>query len=177
MSSSGPAQRAQPIAPMMRVLWARGARPHSHRVPPRRAHDLRARNHLAVLQHPGPDGQRPSAPGSSLGHEQTGDQPPGQPTSSWQATWSATPTPADRNATADPAHRTRPTAVREHRGRWPPPSRAEWAQQVGARRLEELRATLSDLLNRESAYLLAGCAWFLSTSNPHCRGVNELLRI
>jgi DNA-binding MarR family transcriptional regulator len=34
---------------------------------------------------------------------------------------------------------------------------AEWAQQVGALRLEELRATLSAMLNRESGYLWLGC--------------------
>ena len=57
MSSSGPVN-GQPIAPMMRVLW-QDVRDRIHTAFAEEGHDLRA-EHLAVLQHPGPDGQRPS---------------------------------------------------------------------------------------------------------------------
>src|SRR5947207_12334953 len=58
MSSPGPVSR-QPVAPMMRVLWQE-VRDRIHLAFAEEGHDVRA-EHLAVLQHPGPDHQRPSA--------------------------------------------------------------------------------------------------------------------
>src|SRR5438876_10193637 len=57
MSSPGPVRR-QPVSPMMRVLWQEG-RDRIHLAFAEEGHDLRA-EHLAVLQYPGPDNQRPS---------------------------------------------------------------------------------------------------------------------
>src|SRR6185437_15633790 len=51
--------QGQPIAPMMRVLWQE-VRDRIHLAFAEEGYaDVRA-EHLAVLQHPGPDGQRPS---------------------------------------------------------------------------------------------------------------------
>jgi DNA-binding MarR family transcriptional regulator len=141
MSSSVPFQ-LQPIAPMMRLLWLE-VRDRIHLAFAEEGyHDVRA-EHLAVLQHPGPDGQRPSALAARSGlsrqainhlvrHlEQAGyveryTDPPGGSMRLLRLT--------ERGRRLYQRIEAVAAAVE-----------AEWAQQVGTQRLEELRAILSDL--------------------------------
>ncbi len=141
MSSSGPVS-GQPIAPMMRVLWHE-VRDRIHIAFAEEGHDLRA-EHLAVLQHPGPDGQRPSALAARSGMSR---QAINHLVSHLeQAGYLERYTdPADRNARLIRLTE-RGRRLYERIETVAAAIEAEWAQQVGAQRLEELRATLSDLL-------------------------------
>src|SRR6516225_5918872 len=142
MSSSEPVQR-QPIAPMMRVLWQE-VRDRIHLAFAEEGYgDVRA-EHLAVLQHPGPDGQRPSALAARSGMSR---QAINHLVSHLeQAGYLERYTdPADRNSRlirlTDRGRR-----LYERIEAVAATVEAEWAEQVGAPRLEELRATLSELL-------------------------------
>jgi DNA-binding MarR family transcriptional regulator len=141
MSSSGPVS-GQPIAPMMRVLWQE-VRDRIHIAFAEEGHDLRA-EHLAVLQHPGPDGQRPSALAARSGMSR---QAINHLVSHLeQAGYLERYTdPADRNARLIRLTE-RGRRLYERIETVAAAIEAEWAQQVGAQRLEELRAILSDLL-------------------------------
>jgi DNA-binding MarR family transcriptional regulator len=141
MSSSGPAQ-GQPIAPMMRVLWLE-VRDRIHLAFAEEGYgDVRA-EHLAVLQYPGPDGQRPSALATRSGMsrqainhlvshlEQAGyleryTDPPGGNMRLLRLTERGRRLYKRIEAVAATVE-------------------AEWAQQVGTERLAELRAILGDL--------------------------------
>ena len=142
MASPGSVQR-QPIAPMMRVLWQE-VRDRIHLAFAEEGYgDVRA-EHLAVLQYPGPDGQRPSALAARSGMsrqainhllshlERAGyleryAEPPGGSLRLLRLTERGRRLYERIEATA--------AAVE-----------AEWAQHVGPGRLEELRTILSDLL-------------------------------
>jgi len=141
MSSSGPVS-GQPIAPMMRVLWQE-VRDRIHIAFAEEGHDLRA-EHLAVLQHPGPDGQRPSALAARSGMSR---QAINHLVSHLeQAGYLERYTdPADRNARLIRLTE-RGRRLYERIETVAAAIEAEWAQQIGAQRLEELRATLSNLL-------------------------------
>jgi DNA-binding MarR family transcriptional regulator len=141
MSSSGPAG-GQPIAPMMRVLWQQ-VRDRIHTAFADEGHDLRA-EHLAVLQHPGPDGQRPSALAARSGMSRQ----------AINHLISHLERAGYLERYTDPADQHARLIRLTERGRRlyerieavAATIEAEWAEQVGARRLEELRATLGDLL-------------------------------
>ena len=151
MSSSGPVN-GQPIAPMMRVLW-QDVRDRIHTAFAEEGHDLRA-EHLAVLQHPGPDGQRPSALAARSGMSRQAINH--LITHLERAGYLERYTdPADPN----------PRLIRlTERGRRlyerieavAATIEAEWAEQVGAQRLEDLRSTLGDLLMRRQGQHLSG---------------------
>jgi DNA-binding MarR family transcriptional regulator len=146
MSRSGPVSRP-PIAPMMRVLWQE-VRDRIHIAFAEEGHDLRA-EHLAVLQHPGPDGQRPSALAARSGMSR---QAINHLVSHLeQAGYLERYTdPTDRNSRlirlTDRGRR-----LYERIEAVAATIEAEWAEQVGAPRLEELRTTLSDLLTHRAA--------------------------
>jgi DNA-binding MarR family transcriptional regulator len=141
MSSSGPVS-GQPIAPMMRVLWQE-ARDRIHIAFAEEGHDLRA-EHLAVLQHPGPDGQRPStlAARSGMSRQAINHLVSHLEQAGYLERYSD---PAERNARLIRLTE-RGRRLYERIETVAAAIEAEWAQQVGAQRLEELRATLSDLL-------------------------------
>jgi DNA-binding MarR family transcriptional regulator len=141
MSSSGPVS-GQPIAPMMRVLWQE-VRDRIHIAFAEEGHDLRA-EHLAVLQHPGPDGQRPSALAarSGMSRQAINHLVSHLEQAGYLERYSD---PADRNARLIRLTE-RGRRLYERIETVAAAIEAEWAQQVGAQRLEELRATLSDLL-------------------------------
>src|SRR5215469_12991991 len=141
MSSSG-STSGQPIAPMMRVLW-QDVRDRIHTAFAEEGHDLRA-EHLAVLQHPGPDGQRPSALAARSGMSRQ----------AINHLVSHLERAGYLERYTDPADRNSRLIRLTERGRRlyerieavAATIEAEWAQQVGTRRLEELRAILGDLL-------------------------------
>jgi DNA-binding MarR family transcriptional regulator len=143
MSSPGPASRP-PIAPMMRVLWQE-VRDRIHIAFAEEGHDLRA-EHLAVLQYPGPDGQRPSALAarSGMSRQAINHLVSHLERAGYLERYTD---PADQSSRlirlTDAGRRLyeRVEAVAAT-------IEAEWAEQVGSQRLEELRATLSDLLTR-----------------------------
>ena len=141
MSTSGPVSRP-PIAPMMRVLWQE-VRDRIHIAFAEEGHDVRA-EHLAVLQHPGPDGQRPSALAarSGMSRQAINHLVSHLERAGYLERYTD---PADRNSRlirlTEPGRR-----LYERIEAVAATIEAEWAEQVGARRLEELRATLSDLL-------------------------------
>ena len=141
MSSSGPVS-GQPIAPMMRVLWQE-VRDRIHIAFAEEGHDLRA-EHLAVLQHPGPDGQRPSALAarSGMSRQAINHLVSHLEQAGYLERYSD---PADRNARLIRLTE-RGRRLYERIETVAAAIEAEWVQQVGAQRLEELRATLSDLL-------------------------------
>src|SRR5215472_18754728 len=147
MSRSEPVGRP-PIAPMMRVLWQE-VRDRIHIAFAEQGHDLRA-EHLAVLQHPGPDGQRPSALAARSGMSR---QAINHLVSHLeQAGYLERYTdPVDRNSRlirlTDRGRR-----LYERIETVAATVEAEWAEQVGARRLEELRTTLSDLLTHRQGH-------------------------
>ena len=133
---------------MMRVLWQE-VRDRIHIAFAEEGHDLRA-EHLAVLQHPGPDGQRPSALAARSGMsrqainhlvshlEQAGYlERYTEPTDGNSRLIRLT----DRGRRLYERIETVAATVE-----------AEWAEQVGARRLEELRTTLSDLLTHRQGH-------------------------
>ena len=133
----------QPIAPMMRVLWQE-VRDRIHLAFAQEGYgDVRA-EHLAVLQHPGPDGQRPSALAARSGISRQAINH--LITHLEQAGYVERYTdPANAGARLVRLtgrgrvlyHRIEATAVAVE---------AEWAEQIGAQRLADLRATLTDLL-------------------------------
>jgi len=141
MSSPGPASRP-PIAPMMRVLWQE-VRDRIHLAFAEEGHDLRA-EHLAVLQYPGPDGQRPSALAARSGMSRQ----------AINHLVSHLERAGYLERYTDPADQSSRLMRLTDRGRRvyerieavAATIEAEWAEQVGSQRLEELRATLSDLL-------------------------------
>jgi DNA-binding MarR family transcriptional regulator len=141
MSSPGPASRP-PIAPMMRVLWQE-VRDRIHIAFAEEGHDLRA-EHLAVLQYPGPDGQRPSALAARSGMSRQ----------AINHLVSHLERAGYLERYADPADQSSRLIRLTNSGRRlyerieavAATIEAEWAEQVGSQRLEELRATLSDLL-------------------------------
>jgi DNA-binding MarR family transcriptional regulator len=141
MASSEPVS-AQPIAPMMRVLWQE-VRDRIHTAFAEEGHDVRA-EHMAVLQHPGPDGQRPSALAARSGMSRQ----------AINHLVSHLERAGYLERYTDPADRNSRLIRLTGRGRQlyerieavAAAIEAEWAEQVGARRLEELRTTLSDLL-------------------------------
>ena len=141
MSSPGPASRP-PIAPMMRVLWQQ-VRDRIHIAFAEEGHDLRA-EHLAVLQHPGPDGQRPSvlAARSGMSRQAINHLVSHLERAGYLERYTD---PADQSSRlmrlTDRGRR-----VYERIEAVAATIEAEWAEQVGSQRLEELRATLSDLL-------------------------------
>ncbi len=141
MSSSGPVS-GQPIAPMMRVLWQE-VRDRIHIAFAEEGHDLRA-EHLAVLQYPGPDGQRPSALAarSGMSRQAINHLVSHLERAGYLERYTD---PADRNARLIRLTG-RGRRLYERIAAVAATIEAEWAQQVGAPRLEELRATLSDLL-------------------------------
>src|SRR5262249_17923945 len=143
MSSPGPIS-GQPIAPMMRVLWQE-VRDRIHVAFAEEGHELRA-EHLAVLQHPGPDGQRPSALAARSGMSRQ----------AINHLVNHLEREGYLERYADPAGGNSRLIRLTDRGRRlyerieavAAAMEAEWAQRVGAQRLAELRATLSDLLVR-----------------------------
>ena len=132
----------QPIAPMMRVLWQE-VRDRIHIAFAEEGHDLRA-EHLAVLQHPGPDGQRPSALAtrSGMSRQAINHLVSHLERAGYLERYTD---PADPNARlirlTDRGRR-----LYERIEAVAATIEAEWAEQVGAQRIAELRATLSDLL-------------------------------
>ena len=141
MSSLEPVQR-QPIAPMMRVLWQE-VRDRIHIAFAEEGHDLRA-EHLAVLQHPGPDGQRPSALAarSGMSRQAINHLVSHLERAGYLERYTE---PADGNARLLRLTK-RGRRLYERIEAVAAAVEAEWAQQIGASRLEELRTVLGDLL-------------------------------
>src|SRR5215472_9340402 len=142
MSSSERIQR-QPIAPMMRVLWQE-VRDRIHLAFAEEGYgDVRA-EHLAVLQYPGPDGQRPSALAarSGMSRQAINHLVSHLERAGYLERYTD---PADQSSRlirlTDGGRR-----LYERIEAVAATVEAEWAEQVGAQRLEELRTTLSDLL-------------------------------
>jgi DNA-binding MarR family transcriptional regulator len=141
MSSPAPVSRP-PIAPMMRVLWQE-VRDRIHIAFAEEGHDLRA-EHLAVLQYPGPDGQRPSALAarSGMSRQAINHLVSHLERAGYLERYTD---PADQSSRlirlTDGGRR-----LYERIEAVAAAIEAEWAEQVGSQRLEELRATLSDLL-------------------------------
>ena len=142
MSSSEPAER-QPIAPMMRVLWQE-VRDRIHLAFAEEGYgDVRA-EHLAVLQHPGPDGQRPSALAarSGMSRQAINHLVSHLERAGYLERYTE---PADGNARLLRLTK-RGRRLYERIEAVAAAVETEWAQQIGASRLEELRAILGDLL-------------------------------
>ena len=141
MASSEPTS-TQPIAPMMRVLW-QDVRDRIHTAFAEEGHDLRA-EHLAVLQHPGPDGQRPStlAARSGMSRQAINHLISHLERAGYLERYTD---PADPNARLIRLTE-RGRRLYERIEAVAATIEAEWAEQVGSQRMEELRATLSDLL-------------------------------
>ena len=142
MSSSERVQR-QPIAPMMRVLWQE-VRDRIHLAFAEEGYgDVRA-EHLAVLQYPGPDGQRPSALAarSGMSRQAINHLVSHLERAGYLDRYTE---PADGNARLLRLTE-RGRRLYERIEAVAAAVEAEWAQQVGASRLEELRAILGDLL-------------------------------
>ena len=151
MSSSGPVN-GQPIAPMMRVLW-QDVRDRIHTAFAEEGHDLRA-EHLAVLQHPGPDGQRPStlAARSGMSRQAINHLISHLERAGYLERYTD---PADPNARLIRLTE-RGRRLYERIEAVAATIEAEWAGQVGAQRLEDLRSTLGDLLMRRQGQHLSG---------------------
>jgi DNA-binding MarR family transcriptional regulator len=151
MSSSGPVN-GQPIAPMMRVLW-QDVRDRIHTAFAEEGHDLRA-EHLAVLQHPGPDGQRPStlAARSGMSRQAINHLISHLERAGYLERYTD---PADPNARLIRLTE-RGRRLYERIEAVAATIEAEWAEQVGAQRLEDLRSTLGDLLMRRQGQHLSG---------------------
>jgi DNA-binding MarR family transcriptional regulator len=151
MSSSGPVN-GQPIAPMMRVLW-QDVRDRIHTAFAEEGHDLRA-EHLAVLQHPGPDGQRPSALAarSGMSRQAINHLISHLERAGYLERYTD---PADPNARLIRLTE-RGRRLYERIEAVAATIEAEWAEQVGAQRLEDLRSTLGDLLMRRQGQHLSG---------------------
>ena len=141
MSTSEPVS-GQPIAPMMRVLWQE-VRDRIHIAFAEEGHDVRA-EHMAVLQHPGPDGQRPSALAarSGMSRQAINHLVSHLEQAGYLERYSD---PADRNSRLIRLTE-RGRRLYERIETVAATIEAEWAEQVGTQRLEELRSTLGDLL-------------------------------
>lgn len=141
MSASEPVS-GQPIAPMMRVLWQE-VRDRIHIAFAEEGHDVRA-EHMAVLQHPGPDGQRPSALAarSGMSRQAINHLVSHLERAGYLERYSD---PADRNSRLIRLTE-RGRRLYERIEAVAATIEAEWAEQVGTQRLEELRSTLGDLL-------------------------------
>jgi len=141
MSTSEPVS-GQPIAPMMRVLWQE-VRDRIHIAFAEEGHDVRA-EHMAVLQHPGPDGQRPSALAarSGMSRQAINHLVSHLERAGYLERYSD---PADRNSRLIRLTE-RGRRLYERIEAVAATIEAEWAEQVGTQRLEELRSTLGDLL-------------------------------
>src|SRR5438105_6218557 len=141
MSKSGPVS-PPPIAPMMRVLWQE-VRDRIHIAFAEEGHDLRA-EHLAVLQHPGPDHQRPSALAarSGMSRQAINHLISHLERAGYIERYAE---PAGGNARLIRLTR-RGRQLYERMEAVAATVEAEWAQQIGAGRLEELRTILADLL-------------------------------
>ena len=141
MASSEPVS-AQPIAPMMRVLWQE-VRDRIHTAFAEEGHDVRA-EHMAVLQHPGPDGQRPSALAarSGMSRQAINHLVSHLEQAGYLERYSDL---ADRNSRLIRLTE-RGRRLYERIEAVAATIEAEWAEQVGTQRLEELRTTLNDLL-------------------------------
>jgi DNA-binding MarR family transcriptional regulator len=140
--SNGEQAGVEPIAPMMRVLWQE-VRDRIHVAFAEGGYgDVRA-EHLAVLQYPGPDGQRPSALAARAGMSR---QAINHLLSHLeQAGYLERYTdPANHNARLIRLTR-RGRQLMSHIEAVATAAEQEWARDIGTRRLEELRATLADL--------------------------------
>ncbi|HEY7143761.1 MAG TPA: MarR family transcriptional regulator [Streptosporangiaceae bacterium] len=130
---------------MMRVLWQE-VRDRIHLAFAEQGYDDVRAEHLAVLQYPGPDGQRPSALAarSGMSRQAINHLVSHLERAGYVERYTE---PADGSARL-----VRLTArgrlLYQHIEAVAAAAEAEWAQRVGARRLAELRATLSDLLAR-----------------------------
>jgi DNA-binding MarR family transcriptional regulator len=148
MSSSESSPR-QPIAPMMRVLWQE-VRDRIHTTFAEDGYGDVGAEHMAVLQYPGPDGQRPSALAARSGMSRQ----------AINHLLSHLEQAGYLERYSDPGGSGRLLRL-TGRGRRlyqrmefvAAAAEAEWAQQVGADRLEDLRATLIDLLTARQAGL------------------------
>src|SRR6516164_3083970 len=152
MSSSEPVQR-QPIAPMMRVLWQE-VRDRIHLAFAEEGYgDVRA-EHLAVLQYPGPHGQRPSALAarSGMSRQAINHLISHLERAGYLERYTD---PADPNARLIRLTE-RGRRLYERIEAVAATIEAEWAEQVGAQRLEDLRSTLGDLLVHRQGQHLSG---------------------
>ena len=142
MSSSEPA-RPQPIAPMMRVLWQE-VRDRIHVTFAEEGYDDVRAEHLAVLQHPGPDHQRPSTLAARSGMSRQ----------AINHLISHLERAGYIERYADPAGGNARLLRLTGRGRQlyerieavAATVEAEWAQRIGPGSVEELRTILTDLL-------------------------------
>jgi DNA-binding MarR family transcriptional regulator len=128
---------------MMRVLWQEVRDRINLAFAEAGYHDVRA-EHLAVLQYPGPDGQRPVALAARSGmsrqaiHHLVSHL-------EWAGYLERYTDPA--GGTTRLVRLTgRGQQLYEHIEAVATAVEAEWAQQIGARRLEDMRTTLGDLL-------------------------------
>ena len=141
MSIPGPAQR-QPIAPMLRLLWLE-VRDRIHLAFAEEGYaDVRA-EHLAVLQYPGPDGQRPSelASRSGMSRQAINHLVSHLEQAGYLERYASPPEGNIRLLRLTERGR----QLYKHVEAVAATVEAEWTQQVGAERLEELRAILADL--------------------------------
>lgn len=133
----------QPIAPMMRVLWQE-VRDRIHAVFAEEGYDDVRAEHLAVLQYPGPDGQRPSALAARSGMSR---QAINHLVSHLEGAGYLERYANPAGGTARLIRLTaRGRALYERIEAVATTVEAEWAQHVGERRLQEMRATLGDLI-------------------------------
>jgi DNA-binding MarR family transcriptional regulator len=132
----------EPIAPLMRVLWQE-ARDHLHRALAEAGYDDIRAEHLAVLQYPGPDGERPSTLAARAGmSRQAINHLAG---SLERGGYLERQTdPEDRGARVIRLTPRGQDVMRQIFAAAAELER-EWAQDVGKARLDELRATLVDL--------------------------------
>ena len=128
---------------MMRVIW-KEVRDRIHLAFAEEGyHDVRA-EHLAVLQYPGPDGQRPSALAARSGMSR---QAINHLVSHLEREGYLERYTDPVGGTARLVRLTgRGQQLYEHIEAVAAAVEAEWAQQIDARRLEDMRTTLSDLL-------------------------------
>lgn len=135
--------RHQPIAPMMRVLWQE-VRDRIHAAFAEEGYDDVRAEHLAVLQHPGPDGQRPSALAARSGMSR---QAINHLVSHLEQAGYVERYTSPADGTTRLVRLTgRGRRLYEHIEAVATTVEAEWAQQVGARRLQEMRTTLGELI-------------------------------
>jgi DNA-binding MarR family transcriptional regulator len=133
----------QPIAPMMRVLWQE-VRDRIHLAFAAAGYgDVRA-EHLAVLQYPGPDGQRPSALAarSGMSRQAINHLVSHLERAGYLERYTEPPDGGARLLRLTERGRTLYGYIEAVAAE----VEAEWARQIGASRLEELRAILSDLV-------------------------------
>jgi DNA-binding MarR family transcriptional regulator len=142
MSRSDPVQE-QPIAPMMRVLWQQ-VRDRIHAAFAEEGYDDVRAEHLAVLQHPGPDRQRPSALAarSGMSRQAINHLISHLERAGYIERYTE---PAGGNARLLRLTR-RGRQLYERMEAVAATVEAEWAQEIGEGRLEDLRTILADLL-------------------------------